>query len=149
MGMFRDVGNFAGEASGWILGKPIEFVGHMTESEMISSIGKGVNQTSRFAGDIIGQVADGVVNNAVGYVTKDTQKCDEGLVDLSDAYNRTAKGVKSTAKMTAANGKDIYTGYVDKDNERMKSGIKGIVTTAAIGVIAISVLDFLGGPDQG
>lgn len=148
MAMFRDVGKIAGEATGWVLGKPIEFLGHMTNIDTISSIGKGVNQTSKFAGDTVGQVADGVVNTSVGYVTKDSVKSEEGMNDLSDAVNKTAKGVMSTAKMTVENGKDIYTGYVDQDNELIKSGLKGIVTTVAIGVVAIGVLDFLGGSDQ-
>lgn len=147
MSLIRGVGKFAGKAAGFVVGKPIQFVGELTGVEIIEDIGKGVRNASEFAGDTVGQVAAGAVDTVSGIINDDSTKRDKGFGEMGTAVTRTAKGVVVTAKNTIQNGGDVIVGMIDGDNDRVKKGATSLVKTVAIGALAVGVVDFIDGVD--
>ncbi|TKH01333.1 HNH endonuclease [Peribacillus simplex] len=147
MSLIRGVGKFAGKAAGFVVGKPIQFVGELTGVELIEDIGKGVRDASEFAGDTVGQVAAGAVDTVSGIINDDSTKRDKGFGEMGTAVTRTAKGVVVTAKNTIQNGGDVIGGMIDGDNDRVKKGATSLVKTVAIGALAVGVVDFIDGVD--
>ncbi|MFF2499534.1 HNH endonuclease [Peribacillus sp. NPDC058075] len=147
MSLIRGVGKFAGKAAGFVVGKPIQFVGELTGVEIIEDIGKGVRNASEFAGDTVGQVAAGAVDTVSGIINDDSTKRDKGIGEMGTAVTRTAKGVVVTAKNTIQNGGDVIVGMIDGDNDRVKKGATSLVKTVAIGALAVGVVDFIDGVD--
>jgi hypothetical protein len=149
MGFLRDVGKFAGQAAGFVVGGAVNVVGEITGSKFIKEVGDGVKKASEFAGDTVGQIADGAWNTASGLIQEDQAKRDKGLKDMGDSIGRTAKGVYSTAKNTYNNGKDIYEGFKYDDDDKIKKGVSRLAKTVAVGALAIGVVDLVDGVDAG
>jgi hypothetical protein len=147
MGFLRDVGKFAGQAAGFVVGGAVNVVGEITGSKFIKEVGDGVKKASEFAGDTVGQIADGAWNTAAGMIQEDHTKRDQGLKDMGDSIGRTAKGVYHTAKNTYHNGKDIYDGFKSDDDDKIKKGVSSLAKTVAVGALAIGVVDFVDGID--
>lgn len=147
MGMFRGIGKGLGEIAGTVVGGPIKFVGEVTGAKLLEDIGDGVKGASSFTGDMLGTFTDGTVQTVSGMIQDDASKREEGLDDLANAIGRTAKGVYNTAKHTVENGEKVIIGAIDGDTEMVKKGGSGIVTTVAVGALAIGVVDILDGPD--
>lgn len=149
MGFLRDLGKFTGKAAGFVVGGAVNVVGDVTGSKFIKEVGDGVKKASEFAGDTLGQVADGAWNTTTGMIQKDDRKIEQGLNDIGNSVSRTAKGVYETAKGTYHNGKDVYEGFKYNDDEKIKSGVKNIVKTVAVGALAVGVVDLVDGVDIG
>jgi hypothetical protein len=147
MSMIRGLGKLAGKTAGFVVGKPIEMIGKASGIDLIEDIGKGVRQASEFAGDTVGQVADGAINTVSGIIKEDPTQRDKGLGDMGGAVSRTAKGVVETVKHTIHNGTDVVSGVIDGDNERVKKGATSLVKTVAIGALAVGVVDLVDGVD--
>jgi hypothetical protein len=149
MAFLRDLGQFAGKAAGFVVGGAVNLVGEATGSQFIKEVGDGVKKASEFAGDTLGQAADGAWNTASGMITKDDSKIEKGMNDIGSSVSRTAKGVYTTAKSTYHNGKDVYEGFKYNDDAKIKSGISNIAKTVAVGVLAVGVVDLVDGVDVG
>lgn len=149
MGFLRDLGKFSGKAAGFVVGGAVNVVGDVTGSKFIKEVGEGVKKASEFAGDTLGQVADGAWNTTTGMIQKDDRKVEQGLNDIGNSVSRTAKGVYETAKGTYHNGKDVYEGFKYNDDEKIKSGVKNIAKTVAVGALAVGVVDLVDGVDVG
>lgn len=149
MGFLRDLGKFTGKAAGFVVGGAVNVVGEVTGSKLIKEVGDGVKKASEFAGDTLGQVADGAWNTAAGMVQDDEKRIDRGLGDIGSSVSRTAKGVVETAKGTYYNGKDVYEGFKYNDDEKIKGGVRNIVKTVAVGALAVGVVDMVDGVDVG
>lgn len=147
MSLIRGLGKFAGKAAGIVVGGPIQVIGEITGVDLIEDIGKGVRKASEFAGDTVGQVADGAVNTVTGIIKEDTAQRDKGLGDMGNAVSRTAKGVVVTVKNTIEDGGNIIGGVLDGDNDRMKKGAASLVKTVAVGALAVGVVDIVDGAD--
>ncbi|MCM3111732.1 hypothetical protein [Lederbergia lenta] len=147
MGLFRGIGKGVGEIAGIVVGGPIKFVGEVTGAKLLEDIGDGVKGASTFAGDTLGTFTDGAIHTVSGIVQDDQYKREEGLDDMADAIGRTAKGVYNTAKNAVQNGEKVIVGAIDGDMEMVKKGGVGIVTTVAVGALAIGIIDVLDGPD--
>ncbi|MEH7385414.1 HNH endonuclease [Bacillus sp. JJ1521] len=147
MSLIRDLGKGLGKGAGFLLGKPIEFVGEVTGVNLIEDIGKGVQKASEFAGDTAGQVVSGAVDTVSGIISEDPTKRDKGLGDMGNAVSRTAKGVVVTAKNAIHDGGDVIGGFIDGDNSRIKKGASSLVKTVAVGAIAVGVIDIVDGVD--
>jgi len=149
LGFLRDLGKFTGKTAGFVVGGAVNVVGEVTGSKFIKEVGAGVKQASEFAGDTLGQAADGAWNTAAGIIQKDDDKIENGLGDIGNSVSRTAKGVYCTAKNTYENGKDIYDGIKYNDDEKIKSGAANIAKTVAVGALAVGVIDIVAGADIG
>ncbi|MGB3259855.1 hypothetical protein [Paenisporosarcina sp.] len=149
MGFLRGVGKYSGKAAGFVIGGAVNVVGDVTGIKFLNEVGDGVKSASEFAGDTLGQAADGVWNTASGFIQNDENKKEQGLSDMGDSVSRTAKGVYQTAKHTYGNGKDVYTGFKTDDDTLIKSGLSGIVKTVAIGALAVGAIDMVDGVDIG
>ncbi|WP_010677065.1 HNH endonuclease [Bacillus timonensis] len=147
MSLIRDLGKGLGKAAGFVVGKPIEFVGEVTGVNLIEDIGKGVQTASEFAGDTVGQVASGAVDTVSGIINEDSTKRDKGLGEMGNAVSRTAKGVVVTAKNAIHDGGDVIGGFMDGDQNRMKKGASSLVKTVAVSSLAIGLLDVVDGAD--
>jgi hypothetical protein len=147
IGFLRDVGKFAGQALGFVVGGAVGVVGELTGSEFIKEVGDGVKKASENTGDVVGQVVDGAWNTASGIIQDDKSKIDNGLNDMGDSIGRTAKGVFNGAKSTFNNGKDIYEGFRYDDDKKIKSGVRNIAKTVAVGALSIGVIDLVDGFD--
>ncbi|WP_413305814.1 hypothetical protein AA0X95_04460 [Bacillus sp. 1P10SD] len=147
MGLFRDIGTFAGKVAGVVIGGPIQVVGELTGVDLIEDIGKGVQKASTIAGETLGTFTDGAVGTVSGIIQEDPAKRDEGLSSMGNAIGTTAKGVYTTVKITLKNGADVIGGAMDGDMDTVKRGATGIVKTVAVGALAIGVVDFIDGAD--
>ncbi|WP_053367795.1 hypothetical protein [Bacillus sp. FJAT-27245] len=149
MGFLRELGRFTGQAAGFVIGGAVNVVGEVTGSKFIKEVGDGVIKASEFAGDTVGQVADGAWNAASGFVQNDDSKIEKGFNDIGSSVSRTAKGVYETAKGTIHNGKEVFEGFATNDDERIKQGVKNIAKTVAIGTLAVGIVDMVDGIDIG
>lgn len=140
----KDVGGFLGSLVGGVIGGPIKFIGEVTDMKLIEEIGDGVINSTRFTGETVGQVLGGSVNAIRGVVTDDPTLIDDGLEDLGDAGSRTLTGVVCAAKNIVANGGNVITGIVDNDIDQVKEGASGLVKTAAVGALAVGIIDIVG-----
>jgi hypothetical protein len=147
MGLFKDIGKFAGTVAGTVIGGPIQVVGELTRLELVEDIGRGVRKASTIAGETVGTFTDGAVGTVSGIIQEDPTKRDEGLNSMGHAIGTTAKGVYTTAKSTLKNGADVIGGAIDGDMDTVKKGAAGIVKTVAVGALAIGVVDFVDGAD--
>ncbi|GAQ19280.1 hypothetical protein OPHB3_3242 [Oceanobacillus picturae] len=145
MGFFRVAGKGAGSLFGTVVGGSIKFAGDLTGSKFIEEVGDGVKSASKFAGDSVGQAADGVWNTASGMIQKDDDKINRGVDDLGSSVGRTAKGIGTTIKNTAEQSYNAYDGFKSGDTQRAKESLKGIGKTAAIGMLAVGVVDIADG----
>jgi hypothetical protein len=145
MSIIRGLGKGLGKAAGFVIGKPIELVGEITNSDLIEDIGKGVQKASEFAGDTAGQVANGIVDTVSGIINEDPSKRDHGLGEMGNAVSRTAKGVVVTAKTAIHDGGNVIGGFMDGDNNRIKTGASSLAKTVAIGALAVGVIDLVDG----
>lgn len=82
-------------------------------------------------------------------IQKDNNKMEAGLNDIGNSVSRTAKGVYETAKGTYYNGKDVYEGFKYNDDDKIKSGVRNIAKTVAVGALAVGVVDMVDGVDIG
>ncbi|MBB6177314.1 hypothetical protein HNQ82_002147 [Anoxybacillus tengchongensis] len=147
MGFFRGLGRFAGKATGTVIGGAVNVVGELTGSEWVKEVGNGVKKASEFTGDTFGQVLDGVWDTAAGIANKDEKKIEKGLEHIGESVSRTVKGVYYTAKHTYENGKEVYEGIRDNDENKLKNGLAEIAKTAAVGMLAVGVVDIIDGAD--
>ncbi|MCX8046992.1 MAG: hypothetical protein N3A70_08995 [Anoxybacillus gonensis] len=149
MGFFRELGRFTGKVTGTAIGGALNVVGELTESEWVKEVGNGVKKASEFTGDTFGQAVDGVWDTAAGIANKDEKKIEKGLEHIGESVSRTVKGVYYTAKHTYGNGKEVYEGIRDSDENKLKNGLAEIAKTAAVGMLAVGVVDIIDGADYG
>ncbi|WP_051120129.1 hypothetical protein [Bacillus sp. 1NLA3E] len=147
MGLFRDIGKGIGTGLGVVVGGPIAIAGELTGVKILENIGDGVMKASSCAGETAGRLTEGTINTVNGIWNDDPIKRDEGLSDIGYAVETTAKGVYHTAKNALQNGGEIIGGAIDGDIDMVKKGASGLVTTVAVGALAIGVLDFVDGVD--
>ncbi|WP_339276367.1 hypothetical protein MKY59_05120 [Paenibacillus sp. FSL W8-0426] len=147
MSFLKDLGQFAGKVTGRVLGGSVRVVGEVTGSQYIKEVGNGVEKATVHTGRTVGDLASGVYDVAKGVITNDGATVDHGLNDIGGAVSDTAKGVVASAKYVYNNGKDVVTGIKDEDMDRVKHGAKGLVTAAAVSVIAVGILDVADGAD--
>jgi hypothetical protein len=147
MGFLKGLGNFAGEVVGGVLGGTVRVVGEVTGSKFIKEIGDGVENATKFAGKTAGDLASGAWDVTAGIVTQNEQKMSEGLGDIGGAVSSTAKGIGHMVVNVVENGTDVVKGIANDDSERLKNGAKGLIYTAAVGVIAVGIVDLADGPD--
>lgn len=147
MGFIRDLGKGVGTVLGGVIGGPIQIVGELSGIEVLEDIGSGVRKASTFAGDTFGTFTEGTVNTISGIVQDDVAKRDEGLNGMGEAVGRTAMGAIHTAKTAVVNGGEIIGGALDGDMDSVKNGAKGLLTTVAVGALAIGVIDVVDGVD--
>lgn len=147
MKFLKGLGNAAGELAGVVLGGTVRVAGELTGSSFVKEIGDGVENATRFAGRKAGELASGAWDMTAGIITQDEAKLHEGLDDLGGAASDTAKGVGHLLVNVAENGANVVKGVAQQDKELLKAGAKGLVYTAAVGAIAVGVVDIVDGPD--
>ncbi|USG67436.1 hypothetical protein NDK47_09230 [Brevibacillus ruminantium] len=153
MGLLKDLGMKAGEVTGLVLGGSVRVVGELTETvtgsksagRFIKEIGNGVEHATKFTGKTAGEIASGTWDMAAGVLTQDQQQFEDGCHDVGEAVTTTVNGVGRTFCHVVENGANVVNGLKDHDEELMQKGAKGLVYAAAIGAIAVGVVDMLGG----
>jgi len=149
MGIFNDIGNGLGSLAGTIIGGPIKVIGELTDIKLIEDIGDGVKKASTFTGNTLGTFADGTVGVVTGIIQDDESKIDNGLHNMGNAVGTTAKGAYHTLRNVAVNGGEIIDGAIVGDMDSIKKGAAGIITTVAVGALAIGIIDIVDGADGG
>ncbi|WP_050615161.1 hypothetical protein [Bacillus testis] len=147
MGIFNELGKGLGGLAGIVIGSPIKFIGEVTEIKMLENIGNGVKHSSKFAGEALGTFTDGALGTVSGLINDDPSKRDQGLSEMGTAVGQTAKGVYNSAKNVLKNSGDIIVGAIEGDMDSVKKGAAGIVTTVAVGALAVGVIDIVDGVD--
>jgi len=147
MSFLKGLGNFAGDVVGGVLGGTVRVVGEVTGSQFIKEIGDGVENATKFAGKTVGDLASGTWDVAAGIVTQDEAKMDAGLGDIGGAVSSTAKGVGHMIVNVVDNGASVVKGIGNNDSELLKTGAKGLIYTAAVGAIAVGIVDVVDGAD--
>lgn len=145
MGFLKELGQFAGEVTGKVLGGTVRVAGELAGSPFIKGIGNGVEKATINTGKTVGQLASGTYDMASGVIRKDSTALDTGLADIGGAVSNTAKGVVISAKYVYNGGKDVVVGMKDEDMERVKFGAKNLITAAAVTTLAVGLVDAMDG----
>lgn len=143
MGFLKELGSLTGVVVGTVIGGPVKFVGEISGVRILEDIGDGVKKATTATGETIGKAASGIWDVGAGLVTNDNSKIDEGFKDVGGAVSTTVQGIGNTIINVAENGGKVVNGALNGDNEAMKSGARGLVTTAAIGALAIGIADMV------
>ncbi|MDF2923732.1 MAG: hypothetical protein K0R57_2646 [Paenibacillaceae bacterium] len=147
MSFLKKLGQAAGEVTGLVLGGTVRVVGEVTGSGFIKEIGDSVEKATVVTGKTLGNAASGVWDAGAGLIKQDKEQLDEGLHDIKDAVGSTVKGIGQGIGYVYDNGKDVVNGLREQDKELAKEGAKNLVKAAAVGALAIGVVDVLDGPD--
>ncbi|WP_342561299.1 hypothetical protein NST84_16655 [Paenibacillus sp. FSL R7-0345] len=143
MSFFKELGSLIGEVTGSVVGGTVKIAGEITGLEILEDIGDGVKRASLAAGKTMGEAASGVWDIGAGIVTSDESRIGEGFRDVGGAVSTTVTGVGNTIIHVAENSGKVISGTLDGDGERFKEGAKGLITTVAIGALAIGVTDLI------
>lgn len=148
MGFLKEFGKGLGEVVGTVTGEPVKWAGkklaehgNKEAGDWVKGVGNGIQTSTQFAGERLGETASGVYGLAEGTIKQDRSKQSQAFDDLSDGVGKTVKGVGHTIKHTATNVGEVAGGVMDGDEQRWKEGLKNVTTTAAVGVLGVSVLD--------
>jgi hypothetical protein len=147
VGFLKGLGSFAGEAAGLVLGGTVRVVGELTGSNFIKEIGDGVESATKFAGKTAGELASGTWDIAAGIITQDERQLDEGFNDVGGAVSSTARGIGGMVVNVVENGSNVVKGITNDDSTMLKDGAKGLIYTAAVGALAIGIIDVIDGAD--
>lgn len=141
MGFLKDLGSFVGEVAGTVIGGSVKVVGEITGVQLLEEIGDGVKKASSLAGETMGKAASGIWDVGAGIITQNEQRLDEGFNDVGGAIGTTVKGIGGTIINIAENSGKVIEGAISGDSEGFSAGAKGLIKTAAVGALAIGVLD--------
>ncbi|MCA1031349.1 hypothetical protein LCL95_09960 [Bacillus timonensis] len=147
MGFLKGLGSLVGAVAGEVVGGAVKFTGEVTGSKFIEEVGDGVKKASYFAGDKLGEAASGIWDIGSSFVSQDGDKFDRWLGDLGKAVGDTAKAAGHTVVNVVENGSNVVSGVVEGDNEKLKTGAKGLLKAGAVGVLSFGVIDLVDGPD--
>ncbi|WP_413373479.1 hypothetical protein [Paenibacillus taichungensis] len=148
MGFLKELGQFAGEVTGKVLGGTVRVAGELTGSPFIKEIGNGVEKATINTGKTVGQLASGTYDMASGVIRKDNTTLDVGLADIGGAVSNTAKGVVVSAKYVYNGGKDVVVGMKNEDMERVKLGAKNLIAAAAVTTLAVGLVEVVDGVES-
>jgi hypothetical protein len=148
MGFLKELGQFAGEVTGKVLGGTVRVAGELAGSPFIKEIGNGVEKATINTGKTVGQLASGTYDMASGVIRKDNTALDAGLADIGGAVTNTAKGVVVSAKYVYNGGKDVVVGMKDEDMERVKLGAKNLIAAAAVTTLAVGLVEVVDGVES-
>ncbi|QOS80982.1 hypothetical protein JNUCC31_08975 [Paenibacillus sp. JNUCC31] len=148
MGFLKELGQFAGEVTGKVLGGTVRVAGELAGSPFIKEIGDGVEKATINTGKTVGQLASGTYDMASGMIKKDDATLDAGLADIGGAFTNTAKGVAVSAKYVYKGGKDVVVGMKEDDMERVKLGAKHLVAAAAVTTLAVGLVEVMDGAES-
>ncbi|MGX1831515.1 hypothetical protein ACWIE6_25085 [Paenibacillus taichungensis] len=148
MGFLKELGQFAGEVTGKVLGGTVRVAGELTGSPFIKEIGNGVEKATINTGKTVGQLASGTYDMASGVIRKDNTTLDAGLADIGGTVSNTAKGVVVSAKYVYNGGKDVVVGIKDEDMERVKLGAKNLIAAAAVTTLAVGLVEVVDGVES-
>ncbi|GGA25434.1 hypothetical protein [Paenibacillus physcomitrellae] len=149
MGWLKKAGVTAGEITGLMLGGSIRVVGELTGAKLVKEIGDGVEAATAKTGLVLGHAASGVWDVGTGLISRNEEKLETGVQDMGAAVGTTLRGVTDGIGYIYTSGKDVVQGIKDQDSDLLKQGAKNLTKAAAIGALAIGVLDLVGGADGG
>lgn len=147
MNAIREVGKWAGAVTGKVLGGTVRVAGELVHSPYIKEIGDSVEHVTAASGDILGQAAGGLWEIGAGLVQKNEPRTREGFGELSQAVGDTVDGVGRGVEYILDNGREMISGLQEGDRERLKQGAKNLGKMAAVGALAIGVIELIDGAD--
>ncbi|CAM3843153.1 HNH endonuclease [Cohnella lubricantis] len=148
MRFLKDLGAFAGAVTGKVIGGSVRVVGEIVNSQTIKEIGDGAERATAKTGTLLGKVASGTVDVGVGLFQKDDHKVKQGFSDLGEAVVTTATDVVHGVGYIYENGKNVVVGIKEGNMDQVKDGAKKIGMVAAVGVLAVGVVDVIDGADS-
>lgn len=147
MSFLKKLGKTAGEVTGLVIGGTVRVVGEVTGSGLVKEIGDSVEKVTAATGETLGNAASGVWDMGAGLITNKREQVEEGLHDFTDAAGTTVKGIGRSVGYVYENGKDVVHGMMEKDPALLREGARNLVKAAAVGALAVGVVDILDGPD--
>jgi hypothetical protein len=144
MAIWKTLGKGIGAATGGVIGGSINVIGELTGSKFLSEVGEGINSSSKFMGEQLGNATQGVWDIGEGFIKKEDKKIDQGLNNLGEGFSNTGKAVFGTVKHVVKHTGDLGAGLIDDDPARWKNGARELSKTAVIGFLGVSVLDVAG-----
>lgn len=147
MGFLKDLGEVAGKLAAVAVSAPIIVVGEMTNSDLIRDIGKATWDVTENTGKLVGSVAESTVKCASGIITKDSQKAEEGFVEVVETSAKTVVGMGVGIAKTAGKGIETVVAIAEGDTDKAIKTGKELVKVAAVSTFAIGVCDIIGGID--
>ncbi|WP_068695397.1 hypothetical protein [Paenibacillus yonginensis] len=147
MRWLKKAGQTAGEFTGLMLGGSLRVVGELTGAKLVKEIGDGVEAATAKTGLVLGHAASGVWEVGAGIATRNEDKVENGMQDMGAAVGTTLRGVTEGVGYLYDNGKAVVQGIREQDTDRLKQGARNLTKAAAIGALAIGVLDLVGGTD--
>lgn len=149
MGIIKGALSGAGIIVGSVSGGLIRGVGKLTNSSFIIEVGDGVQNSTEFIGEQIGNVAEGTWNVGAGYITDDPFKKEDGFSDIGKGIGNTAKAVGVTVVSTTKSIGNIAGGVMEGDETKWKDGLREVGKTVAVAALGVSVIDMADGIDVG
>jgi len=147
MGILKSFGKIAGSVAGAVIGAPISVVGEIVKSDFLQEVGEGVYRVSGRTGELLGNVADGAVETVVGTVKSDRQMQSKGVEKMCDSGKTYAGNLFKGVTNMAENGIDAIDGAIKGDKDKVFRAGKSIVKAAAVGALAVGVIDVVDGLD--
>ncbi|SDO87762.1 DNase/tRNase domain of colicin-like bacteriocin [Paenibacillus sp. yr247] len=147
MKFLKGTGKMAGAVTGKVIGGSVRVVGELVGSKYVKEIGDSVEKATAKTGRVLGEAASGVCDVGVGLIRGDRHQIDEGLQNAGGAVTTTAKGIGQGIVYVAKNGVEVVSGFKDGETERVKDALKNLGKAAAVSLLAVSVLDVVGGVD--
>ena len=147
MGFLKDLGEVVGTVAALAIATPIEVVGEITDSKFIKEVANGTFHATAHTGKLVGEIAEGTAKCASGIIQQDSKKAGEGLGEVIETSAKTAVGIGMGVAKTIDNGIDTISAIAAGDTDRAINTGKEMLKVAAVGMLAISVCDIIGGID--
>lgn len=149
MGFLKDLGSAVGTVAGAVIGGTVYVAGELVDSDFIREVGEGAYKATANTGKIVGSVAEGTANVAIGIVTSDNKKVEEGFEEVVDTGAKTVVGIGKGIGYVAEKGLTTAGAILEGDTDKaMKTG-KELAKVALVSTLAISVCDLADGVIDG
>lgn len=147
MDFAKKAGTMTGKIAGRLIGGSVRVVGELAGSNYVKEIGDSIETTTARTGHIVGNLTSGIVDIGVGALKQDKESIDHGLQDAKGAVSQTINGLGQGISSVIESSMDIGSGIMHGEGERVGQGLKQLGKVAAVGTLAIGLVDLAGGFD--
>ena len=145
MGFIKDLGEIAGSIAGAVIGGPVYLAGTIFDSELLKDIGDGAYHVTARTGRLLGNATEGVVEVVEGTVNDNKEQQKQGINKVIDSDATYAKGMIRGVGKLAETGIETTKAICDGDTDKLIKCGKEIIKVAAVGTLAIGVMDVVDG----
>ncbi|MEB1809569.1 MAG: HNH endonuclease [Bacillaceae bacterium] len=135
--------NYLGIQTGRIAEAPFSLLGKKLNSPFLKDVGGGLNDTTTFVSQRVGEFSQGVWDIVDGAVSQEKRLVDEGLSEVVTSTYKMTEGIGKSIGHTLKNSSDVIVGIASKDYKRASSAAKKVGKTIVIGGMGFLIVDVL------